>query len=118
MKFRYAKNKRESVGTTFLLFSIFYFLSCQCLVKPLFAPDLNVPVARIGVEGKAYYAQTERQRGKDPYKIHITHQQYQQFALSGYIQNVLMALYVAIFIIGGKRFDEKFPIRGSKLNSE
>ena len=72
MKFRYADSKRDAVGVTFLLFSLFYFASCQLLIKPLFAPHLGVTIRAVEREDGRYIAVTERESGKQSYKMKIS----------------------------------------------
>lgn len=114
MKFRYADSKRDAVGVTLILFSVFYFVSCQLLIKPLFAPNLGVTIRSVEVEGNEYIAVTDREAGKQSYKMDISKSQYRQFIISGYIQMALFAVYAALFVIGGIYFNRHFPDEEAK----
>ncbi len=98
MNFRYANSKREVASTTFVLFSLFYFVFVQGL-RHFMVPDLGPPIAAIYHDDRGYYAKTARQAGRQPYDIALTPAQYGRFERYGNVQLVFIAIYCGLILL-------------------
>jgi hypothetical protein len=107
MNFRYAANKREAFATTFLLFSFFYYLLTQGLIKHFMVPDLGTSISRIECNAQGCFAETGRVESKTR-KIKINGREYRRFKFSEMVQIVLWSFYaVLLFIFRRHYYDRK-----------
>lgn len=97
------------------MLSFCYLVVTQGIVKSFMVPNLKAPIRAIMSDENGYYAETDRQTGKDPYKIKITKEQYEQMDFSGRVQTVFLIVYGLVFIVWRSKYDKRFPLSDSEL---